>query len=141
MAQTVMKEVLTMKETTVPEKTQQEQPVPDTREETRTLVPPVDIFENKDGLVVVADLPGVDKDEADVRVENAILTIKASAKSDLPGEPLRHEYELMNYFRQFQLSEEVDQEKIKAEMKHGVLILNLPKREESKPKQITVQVS
>ena len=49
-----------MREATVPEKTQQQQPdVPDTREEARTLAPPVDIFENKDGLVVVADLPGV----------------------------------------------------------------------------------
>ncbi|MFO7973308.1 MAG: Hsp20/alpha crystallin family protein [Candidatus Hydrogenedentota bacterium] len=131
-----------MKEGTVPEKTQQREPeVPDTREESRTLVPPVDIFENKDGLVVVADLPGVKKEAADVRVENGILTLKAAAKSELPGEPLRHEYQLRNYFRQFQLSEEVDQEKIKAEMKHGVLIINLPKREETKPKQISVQVS
>lgn len=131
-----------MKEATVPEKTQRQQPeVPDTREESRTLVPPVDIFENKDGLVVVADLPGVAKEQADVRVENGVLTLKATAGSELPGEPLRHEYELRNYFRQFQLSEEVDQDKIKAEMKHGVLIINLPKREETKPKQITVQVS
>lgn len=131
-----------MKETTVPEKTQEQHPdVPDTREESRTLVPPVDIFENRDGLVVVADLPGVAKEDADVRVENDILTLKATAKTDLPGEPLRHEYELRNYFRQFQLIEEVDQEKIKAEMKHGVLIINLPKREETKPRQVTVQVS
>lgn len=131
-----------MREATVPEKTQQQQPdVPDTREEARTLAPPVDIFENKDGLVVVADLPGVGKEDADVRVENGILTLKATAKSELPGEPLRHEYELRNFFRQFQLSEEVDQNKIKAEMKHGVLIINLPKREETKPRQIAVQVS
>jgi len=89
----------------------------------------------------VADLPGVGKEDADVRVENGILTLKATAKSELPGEPLRHEYELRNFFRQFQLSEEVDQDKIKAEMKHGVLIINLPKREETKPRQIAVQVS
>jgi len=130
-----------MKEATVPEKTQQHPEVPDTREESRTLAPPVDIFENKDGLVVVADLPGVKREDAAVRVEDNILTQKAASKSELPGEPLRHEYELRNYFRQFQLSEEVDQDKIKAEMKHGVLIINLPKREETKPKQITVQVS
>lgn len=131
-----------MKEGTVPEKTQQQEPeVQDTREEARTSTPPVDIFENKDGLVVVADLPGVKKEDADVRVENGVLTLKATSRSDLPGEPVHHEYALRNFFRQFQLSEEVDQENIKAEMKHGVLILNLPKREETKPKQITVQVS
>jgi HSP20 family molecular chaperone IbpA len=134
-------EVSEMKETTVPEKTEATAKAPDTREESRTLVPPVDIFENADGLVVVADLPGVDKDGADVRVENGVLTLKAQAHTDLPGETVRDEYELLNYFRQFQLSDEVDQEKINAEMKHGVLIINLPKREETKPKKITVQIS
>ena len=130
-----------MKESTVPEKTEATAAVPDTREESRRLVPPVDIFENTDGLVVVADLPGVDKDGADVRVENGVLTLKAKAHTDLPGEAVRNEFELLNYFRQFQLSDEVDQEKINAEMKHGVLIINLPKREETKPKKITVQIS
>lgn len=128
-----------MKETTVPAKS--EEMVPDTREETRTLVPPVDIFETDEGLAVVADLPGVEKSDVDVRVENDILTLKATPKSGLAVEPQYREYQLLNFFRQFQLSEAVDQERIKAEMKNGVLIIRLPKREEAKPKQINVKVS
>jgi len=128
-----------MKESTVPAK--REQSVPATREESRTLTPPVDIFENKEGLVVVADLPGVEKDKVDVRVENNVLTIKGTTASTLPAAPQYREYELLHFFRQFELSEAVDQDKIKAEMKHGVLIINLPKKEAAKPKQIAVQVA
>ena len=127
-----------MKETTVPAK--REETLPDTREQQRTLSPPVDIFENDDGLVVVADLPGVEKGDLDVRVENSVLTIKAAAKGVMPADPQYREYQLLNFFRQFQLSDAVDQERIKAELKHGVLMLNLPKKEQAKPKQISVQV-
>jgi HSP20 family protein len=136
---TRIKEVTTMKETTVPAK--REEAVPDTREEQRTLTPPVDIFENEDGLVVVADLPGVDKGDLDIRVENGVLTIKASSNGVMPTDPQYREYQLLNFFRQFQLSDAVDQERIKAELKHGVVILNLPKKEQAKPKQISVEVS
>ena len=128
-----------MKETTVPAK--REETVPDTREEQRTLTPPVDIFENEEGLVVVTDLPGVEKSELDVRVENSTLTIKAKTAGSVPVEPQYREYELLDFFRQFQLSDAVDQECIKADLKHGVLVLNLPKKEKTKPKQITVNVS
>jgi len=127
-----------MKESTVPVK--REEQLPETREEARTLTPPVDIFENADGLVVVADLPGADKKDLDVRVENDVLTIKAKSNGVIPAEPQYREYELLSFFRQFQLSDTVDQEQIKAELKHGVLIVNLPKKEAAKPKQIKVAV-
>jgi len=128
-----------MKESTVPAKRQEA--VPDTREEQRTMTPPVDIFENEEGLVVVADLPGVDKKDLEVRVENNVLTIKASVKGVVPTEPQYREYRLLDFYRQFQLSEAVDQDRIKAELKHGVLVLNLPKKEKEKPKHITVEVN
>ena len=128
-----------MKETTVPAKT--EESVPDTREEKRTLVPPVDIFENDEGLVVVADLPGVEKEALDVRVEKNILTIKAAVNDAISVEPQYREYKLLSFFRQFQLSDSVDQDRIKAELKQGVLVLHLPKKEQAKPKQIAVEVS
>lgn len=131
-----------MKESTIPARNDQEKAVaPDTREEQRTLTPPVDIFENEEGLVVVADLPGVEKQDLDVRVEHNVLTIQAKSQTVMPGEPLHREYRLLNFFRQFQLSETVDQERIKAELKNGVLMLNLPKKEQAKPKQINVEVS
>lgn len=129
-----------MKETTVPAATPQAE-VPDTRESSRTLTPAVDIFEHEDDLVVVADLPGVEKDQVDVRVDDSILTLKATAKSSLPGDPTYREYSLLNYFRQFELSDKVDRDHIKAQMKHGVLSISLPKREEEKPKRITVEVA
>jgi len=133
-----------MKETTIPQKRDEqavpEPRVPETREEARTLVPAVDIFDVEDGLAVVVDLPGVEKEAIEVRVENDVLTIGGKAKHASPGTSLYREFELVNYFRQFQLSEHVDQEKIKAEMKYGVLTIFLPKAEKAKPRKISVNV-
>ncbi len=129
-----------MKETTIPVKTEGRR-VPDTRESGKTLKPVVDIFETAEGLTVVADLPGVQKENVQIQIENEVLTIKATPKSKLSLEPIYQEFKLYPYFRQFQLSDRVDQEKIKAEMKNGVLVIQLPKKEEAKPKQITVNVS
>ena len=128
-----------MKENTIPAK--KEESLPDTREDQRTLTPPVDIFENDEGLVVVADLPGVEKSDLDVRVEKDVLTIRAAVSGSIPVDPQYREYQLLSFFRQFQLSDSVDQDRINAELKHGVLILNLPKKEEAKPRQIPVEVS
>jgi len=111
-----------------------------TRDETRYMVPPVDIYETEDALVVVADLPGVDKDGVDVRVEDNILTIKGRAEYDLPANVLLGEFNLQGYYRQFQLSDEVDQSRISAESKNGVLTVHLPKAEKSKPRQVKVRL-
>ncbi len=115
------------------------------REETRSqeqyVTPPVDIYETKEGLVVKADLPGVAKDSLDVRVENNLLTIRAQANHVAPGESIYREYQLLNFFRQFELNERVDQSKISAELNYGVLTLNLPKAEEAKPRKIDVKVA
>ncbi len=111
-----------------------------TREETRYLVPPVDIFETNDALTVVVDLPGVNKDNVDVRVEENILTIKGNADYEPPANPLPGEFNLQGYYRQFQLSDEVDQSRISAESKNGVLTIILPKAEKSKPRQIKVKL-
>jgi len=115
------------------------------REETRTqgqyISPPVDIYETEEGLVVKADLPGVAKENMDIRVENNLLTIRANAAHVAPGDPIYREYELVNFFRQFELSEKVDQSKISADLNQGVLTLNLPKAEEAKPRKIDVKVA
>ena len=128
-----------MKETTMPAKA--ETNVPDTREESRTLTPAVDIFETGDGLVVVADLPGADTGTLDVGVEKNVLTIKAKPAPGRTEDLTLQEYRLLPYFRQFQLSEVVDQEKIRAEMKFGVLTIHLPKVAEKQPRKIAVNVS
>lgn len=129
-----------MKETTVPMR--QETWVPETRDEARTVVPPVDIFEIPDGLAVVADLPGVTKDSVEIQVQDDLLTIYGRVTPTTPTETsLYREYELMDYYRQFQLNERVDQDKIKAEMRHGVLTIHLPRTEKAKPKRIAVDVT
>ncbi len=121
------------------------EPVPTQKEGThsreRYVAPPVDIYETQAGLVVMADLPGVSKENLDVRVENGLLTIRGRTHSAAPAEAIYREFELANFFRQFELSDKVDQDKITAELKHGVLTLNLPKAEAAKPRQIEVKVS
>jgi HSP20 family molecular chaperone IbpA len=112
-----------------------------TRTPERYVTPPVDIYELPDGLVVMADVPGVTHEHLDIRVDNNVLTIRAQADHASVAEPTYREYQLVNYFRQFELSDKVDQDKISADLKHGVLTLNLPKAEEAKPRKIAVAVS
>jgi HSP20 family molecular chaperone IbpA len=112
-----------------------------TRTQERYIAPPVDIYETSDGLVLLADLPGVAPNDLEVRLEDNMLTINGKAKPIRPDEPTYREYELVNFFRQFELSEEIDQGKVSADLKHGVLTLHLPKTEKAKPRQIPVQVS
>ena len=91
--------------------------------------------------MVLADLPGVAKEALDVRVDNHVLTIRGQARHGVPGEVVYREYALVNFFRQFELSEKVDQSQITADLKSGVLTLTLPKAQEAKPRQIEVQVA
>jgi HSP20 family molecular chaperone IbpA len=104
-----------------------------TRSQEYHISPPVDIFETDEGLEVVADLPGVSKDGVEVRVENNTLTIRGKISPTGLGDPLYREYQLANFFRQFELGEKVDQ--------YGVLRLALPKVEEVKPRKVEVKVN
>lgn len=134
-----------MAEKTIPANIPGAEKAPATREETRQeeryLVPPVDIYETGDGLMVVADLPDVGKNDIDVRIDNSILTIKGKVGHIAQGDPIYTEYSLLNYFRQFQLGEEVAQDNISADLKNGTLIIHVPKAEKAKPKQIKVNVT
>jgi HSP20 family protein len=112
-----------------------------TRAEELFGAPPVDIFEDEDGLVVLADLPGIAAEGLDVRVEQRILTITAHAQPAPSGTGLHREYELMSFFRQFQLPEEVDTARIQAELKHGVLTLRLPRVPKEPPRRVEVRAS
>lgn len=112
-----------------------------TRMRERYVTPPVDIYETPHGLVVMADVPGVTPEHLDVRVDNHILTIKALVNQKPVAEPTYREYELVHYFRQFELSDKVDENKISADLQHGVLTVVLPKAEAAKPRKITVAVS
>jgi len=114
------------------------------KEETRTgewfLRPAVDIYETEKGLTVVADLPGVDAEGLTVRVEDSVLTLEGRPAARTPERAWHQEFQLLRFFRQFELPEEVDQGKISAELKNGVLRLELPKAERAKPRRIQVKV-
>jgi len=118
---------------------------PESRERTRMqeryMQPPVDIYEMDGALVLLADLPGVSPSDLKIRLEDGILTIQATAKHLIEAEPIYREFELYNFFRQFELSEQVDQEKITASLSHGVLKLSLPQAEKAKPREIPVQIA
>ena len=119
---------------------QKPSPTESTRNHERYVAPPVDIYETRDGLVVLADLPGVAQEALDVRVDNNVLTIRGQARHAVPGDAIYREHELVNFFRQFELSDKVDQNRITADLKYGVLTLQLPKAEEAKPRQVEVRV-
>ncbi len=103
--------------------------------------PPVDIYEDERGLMVVADLPGVDSANADIRVDNGVLTIQAPAQHIVQSRPVQREYELTGFYRQFQLPEEIDTGRISAELRNGVLTITLPRMERAQPRRIEVRPS
>ncbi len=105
--------------------------------------PAVDIYETENELVVKADLPDVNPQNLDIRVENNILTIRGERKfeSNVREENyLRVERAYGSFSRSFSLANSVKSDAIKADYQNGVLTLSLPKREEVKPKQIKVTV-
>jgi len=101
----------------------------------------VDIYETRDGLILLADLPGVSKENLEVHVDDETLTIQAKAQHKVPGQPIYREYELSNFFRQFEVGDQIDAENIKAELKYGVLKLELPIAQSAKPKKVEVKVN
>jgi HSP20 family molecular chaperone IbpA len=106
----------------------------------RTYIPTADIYETQDALRIDLEMPGVDKGNVDVRVEDGVLTVDGKLDfSQYQGlQPLYTEYNIGHYSRSFRLSTRVDQGKIGAAMKDGVLALTLPKVEQAKPKAIKV---
>jgi HSP20 family protein len=106
----------------------------------RTYLPVTDIFETNHELTVVMEMPGVDKQNVDVTVENDVLSVSGRIDfSKYEGlQPVYTEYNVGHYARSFQLSSKIDQGKITADLKDGVMTLVLPKAEETKPRNIKV---
>ena len=111
--------------------------------------PPVDIYEDEQGLVVVADLPGVAPGALDVRVDQGVLTLQGRTQALATGTPLHREYELTGFFRQFQFPEEIETGRIQAALTQGVLTqgvltqgvltLRLPRAAPAPPRRIDVR--
>ena len=104
-------------------------------------IPVVDIDETKDDFVVKVELPGVDKENVSVNIENGVLTIRGEKKVETEDKK-RHRVECSygSFLRSFTLPQSVKADKTEAEYKNGILNLTIPKSEEAKPKQIDVKI-
>jgi HSP20 family protein len=120
------RELETKEETTIP---------------TRAYLPTADIFETPDGLHVILEMPGVEKANVGITVEDGVL--KVEGRLDFSNyknlTPVYTEYNVGHYARSFRLSSKIDQNKIGAELSDGVLTLTLPKVAEAKPRTIQVK--
>ena len=106
------------------------------------VVPPVDIFEDESGFTLLADMPGVSKEQLTVRVmgDNLVIEGMANVPAADKMQLLYGEAQSPQYRRSFTLSRELDPGKIEAKLDNGVLRLTIPKAEEAKPRQINVTV-
>jgi HSP20 family protein len=106
----------------------------------RLFVPVADIYEAEDALSVILEMPGVQKSDVAVNIEDGVLTVRGQIDvTKYKGlQPLYTEYNIGHYARSFRLSSKIDQTKIGAEMKDGVLALRLPKVEEARPRTIKI---
>ena len=107
----------------------------------RVFLPVADIYETQNALSVILEMPGVEKNNVEIRVEDDVLNVKGQLDlSKYQGLlPLYTEYNVGHYARSFQLSSKIDQNKISAELKDGVLFLTLPKVDEAKHRTIQVK--
>ena len=107
------------------------------------VLPPVDVIEDATGITLYADLPGVSKEQLNLRVEADTLTIEGEVGLTTPeGLQASHaEVSVPRYRRVFSLSKELDPEKIAAELTHGVLKLRIPKAEHAQPRMVQIRVS
>ena len=99
------------------------------------VAPPVDVFENQDELLVVADVPGVNKDSLDVRLDAGELTFEARQTKP---EDSNDSFQPIVFTRTFTVPNTVDPEKVAASLEAGVLFVHLPKSEAAKPRRIAV---
>jgi len=106
----------------------------------RIFLPTADIFETDQSLTVVLEMPGVDKTGVEISVENDVLKIEGRIDfSKYSGlQPVYTEYNIGNYVRSFRVSSKIEQSKISAELKDGIVTLVLPKAPEAKARKIAV---
>jgi len=119
------KELVSKDETTVP---------------VRYFVPATDIFETEEGLTVVMEVPGIDREAIDISLENDVLKVEAKIDpSKYEGmEPLYTEYNVGHFARSFTLSNKIDQQQISAKLEDGILTLTLRKVKEAMPRKISI---
>jgi HSP20 family protein len=112
------------------------------REPETVLRPPVDVFEDAEGITLVTDMPGVDRDRLNLQVDKESLIIEGDARIEMPEgmEALYADVHSTRYRRSFALSSELETKGIEASIKDGVLRVRIPKRAEVRPRKIEVRV-
>jgi HSP20 family protein len=106
------------------------------------LAPATDIFETNEGYSLRLEMPGVEKDQLSVTIDNNELVVEGKVNDELPqGKGMRYtEYTLYNFYRKFIIGNDIDRGRIDAVLENGVLLLALHKLEAAKPKRIEVKV-
>ena len=119
--------------------TRREDQRPERVAERPSLAPRVDVFENKDELLLIADLPGVSEANLTIHLDNEELTIEGRPDEDRTESSLQREFRMLDYRRRFVVPAGIDRNKINAELTNGVLRLHLPKSDALKPRRIDVK--
>ena len=101
--------------------------------------PAVDVHENAERILLVADLPGLEQSDVDITIDKNVLSVRGERKTQSPDGGYQHRERAQGAFtRAFTLPATVDVEAVGAEMKSGVLTITLPKKAEAKPRQIKI---
>jgi HSP20 family molecular chaperone IbpA len=110
------------------------------QEPQRAVLPAVDVFEDASGITLLADMPGVPKEQLELKVEGESLLIEGGVQPGTPDglEAIYAEVRVPRYRRSFTLSRELDTTRIEANLKDGVLNLRIPKQAHAQPRRITV---
>ena len=105
------------------------------------IAPVVDIFETSDDFVLVANMPGVKKENVKIKIEDGSLLIMGKVEYDnlINRNYILNESQTGNFYRKFQISESIDDTKIEARLENGQLVVHLPKHERAKPKNIEIK--
>lgn len=113
------------------------------RNQSQALAPPADVFEDKDGITILLDMPGVTRDRLTVRADRNGLEVEGDASIEMPEgmEAAYAEIRSLQYRRTFVLTSEFNTDAVEASMKDGVLTIRVPKRAELKPRQIEIQTA
>lgn len=112
---------------------------PENIRQSTTVIPLVDIAENSQEILLVADLPGVSTDNLSIRLDGNELSIETTRTSKQEGVLLFQGYEDLDFARTFKVPNTIDTSKIDADIKNGVLTIHLPKLESTQPRQISVK--
>ncbi|HEY9063554.1 MAG TPA: Hsp20/alpha crystallin family protein [Burkholderiaceae bacterium] len=114
-----------------------------TQADERTMMPRVDVFEDDAGITLLADLPGVPKDQLELKIDGETLLIEGSIATPTPQnlQSVYAEIRVPKYRRAFVLSRELDASRIEANLRDGVLNLRIPKQEHAKPRRIDVRAA